>query len=89
MRVGIGIRDGAETICLMIATWMLGSTAVPIDFRASSAERTLLASEFDLGVIIEDRQMSEAGYRSVLVDSRWTDTIGCHKGSPISPNDDL
>lgn len=46
--IGIGIRNNAETLVAMIALWMLGAVAVPIDFRATAAERNLLASEFDL-----------------------------------------
>ena len=39
--VGICLRDNAETLVLMIALWMLGATAVPMDFRTNAAERSL------------------------------------------------
>ena len=84
-KVGISLRDGAETVVLMIAIWMLGATAVPIDFRTSSAERALLASEFGLSAIVEDRRAASGGYDSVLVDAQWTDVIARHQSDPISP----
>jgi long-chain acyl-CoA synthetase len=82
-KVGIGIRDGAETIVLMIATWMLGATAVPVDFRTNAAERGLLAREFDLLAILEDRQLPAAGYDSILIDASWADRIAIQDRDPI------
>jgi long-chain acyl-CoA synthetase len=84
-RVGISIRDGAETVVMMIAIWMLGATAVPIDFRTNSEERALLSSEFDLLAIIEDRQKGAANYDSILVDTEWTELIADHNSHPICP----
>ena len=51
-------------LVLMLALWMLGATAVPMDFRANAAERSLLAKEFDLAAIVEDRQLAASGYES-------------------------
>jgi long-chain acyl-CoA synthetase len=85
-KIGFAIQDGAEAIVGMIAVWMLGGTAVPIDFRTTSLERRLLAAEFDLDVIIEDCRMPDAGYRSILVGSDWTSLISRHKGYPIWPS---
>ena len=82
-QVGIGIRDSAETVVLIIATWMLGATAVPIDFRTNAAERSLLAKEFDLIAIIEDRQIPAAGYDPIFIDPLWAEIIAKHDGSPI------
>jgi long-chain acyl-CoA synthetase len=84
--VGIGIRNNAETLVAMIALWMIGATAVPIDFRTSPAERDLLASEFDLVAIIEDRPRPPGNYQSILMDGSWSETIARHDGSPF-PND--
>ena len=78
------MRDGAETVLLMIATWLLGATAVPIDFRKNAAERTSLAREFGLTAIIEDRRMPAAEYDSIVADAAWTDLVVQHDGSPIS-----
>jgi long-chain acyl-CoA synthetase len=82
-RVGIAINDSAEAVALMIAIWMLGATAVPIDVRTNAAGRALLAGEFDLGAILEDRQMSAEGYNSILVDGQWSDLIARHDSSRI------
>src|SRR6476469_4010592 len=84
--IGICLRDNAETLVLMIAVWMLGATAVPMDFRTNAAERSLLAKEFDLGAIVEDRQVSAAGYTPVFAGSSWAETIAKHDGSPVWPN---
>lgn len=80
--IGIGIRNNAEALVSTIAIWMLGATAVPIDFRANAAERSLLASEFDLFAIIEDRPLAAAGYESILVNTGWSELIARHDGSP-------
>jgi acyl-CoA synthetase (AMP-forming)/AMP-acid ligase II len=84
--VGIAICDGAENVVCMIAIWMLGATAVPIDFRTTSGERKSLSREFDIRAILEDRQMLDAGYRSILVDSNWTALIARHEASPVWPH---
>ena len=81
--VGIGLRDNAESLVFMVALWMLGATAVPIDFRVNAAERSLLAKEFDLVAIIEDRQLSGAGYYHLLIDQSWVDVIARHDAAPI------
>ena len=85
-KVGIALRDGAETGVGMIAIWMLGATAVPIDFRTTSPERRSLVSEFDLKAVIEDRPTPHAGYDSILVDSDWTALIARHKNDPVWPS---
>jgi long-chain acyl-CoA synthetase len=84
--IGICLRDNAETLVLMIAVWMLGATAVPMDFRTNAAERSLLAKEFDLAAIVEDRQVAAAGYVPIFVDPSWAETIAKHDGSPIWPS---
>jgi long-chain acyl-CoA synthetase len=81
-KVGTSIRDGAETVVLMVAIWMLGATAVPIDFRTNAVERRRLAGEFNLIAILEDRQMPAAGYDSILIDASWAELIAQHDGSP-------
>src|SRR5262245_28544913 len=85
-RVGLAIRDGAETVALMIALWMLGATPVPLDFRMNSEERARIASEFNLLAIVEDREMRGVNYVSMIVDATWTDLIAHHDPRPISPN---
>ncbi len=82
--IGIGIRNNAETLIAMIALWMLGATAVPLDFRATAAERKLLAVEFDLFAIIEDRRFPDSGYETIFMDGSWADQIGRHDASPLA-----
>jgi long-chain acyl-CoA synthetase len=84
--VGICLRDNAETLVIMVALWMLGATAVPMDFRTNAAEKSSLAQEFDLVAIVEDRQVNAAGYSSVLVGATWADTIAKHDRSPLWPS---
>lgn len=87
-RVGLALRDGGETIVMMLALWMLGATAVPIDFRSNTAERGKLAGEFDLFAILEDRQTPAAAHTSVLIDASWTDVIGKHDARPLFASGD-
>ena len=63
---------------MMVALWMLGATAVPMDFRTNAVERNLLAKEFDLVAIIEDRQPPATGYASIVVASSWHEIIAKH-----------
>ena len=81
--VGICLRDNAEYLVLMIALWMLGATAVPMDFRTNAAERTRLAQEFDLAAIVEDRKVPATGYESILVDGSWAELLSRQDGSPV------
>ena len=67
-RVVITLADSGEAVVMMIALWMLGATAVPLDFRSSAGERGKLSGEFDLLAVIEDQQEPGSSYASVLVD---------------------
>ena len=81
--IGIALRDNAESFVLMIALWMLGATAVPMDFRATMAERNQLAEEFDLAAIIVDREFQDSGYLPILIGNSWTAAIADQEGSPV------
>jgi acyl-CoA synthetase (AMP-forming)/AMP-acid ligase II len=81
----IALADSGEAVVMMIALWMLGATAVPIDFRSSAGERGKLASEFDLLSVIEDQQEPAPSYTSVLVDASWSDLIARHDASTLWP----
>ena len=82
-RVGISLRDSAESVASMLAIWMLGGTAVPIDFRMPLPERDRLAGEFALGAIIEDRQAPAAGLQSIFAGPSWCDIIAQHATTPL------
>jgi acyl-CoA synthetase (AMP-forming)/AMP-acid ligase II len=84
--IGLCLRDNAETLVLMLAVWMLGATAVPMDFRTNAAERSLLAKEFELAAIVEDRVVAAAGYLPVFLDPSWADAIAKQDVSPIWPS---
>jgi long-chain acyl-CoA synthetase len=83
INVGIALRDNAESLVFMIALWMLGATAVPMDFRTTAAERNLLAQEFDLAAIIVDRDFQASGYAPISIGDSWTDDIARHEGRPV------
>ena len=85
--VGIALRDNAETLVLMIALWMLGATAVPMDFRANAAERSQLAKEFDLTAIVADRGIEASGYEHIQIDAAWGELIARHDAAPIFPGE--
>jgi len=82
-RIGISLRDSAESVACMLAIWMLGGTPVPIDFRMPLAERNRLAGEFALDAIIEDRQAPTSDSRSIVVDPSWCDVIARHATTPL------
>ena len=77
----------AATGLAVIALWMLGATAVPMDFRANATERSQLAKEFDLAAIIEDRQIEAPGYEHVHVDAGWSEVVARHDADPIFPGE--
>jgi long-chain acyl-CoA synthetase len=81
--IGIALRDNAESFVLMIAVWMLGATAVPMDFRATTAERNQLAEEFDLTAIIVDREFQASGYVQILIGNAWTEALADREGGPF------
>jgi long-chain acyl-CoA synthetase len=85
--VGISLRDNAESLVLMIALWMLGATAVPMDFRTNGPEKNLLAKEFNLAAIIEDRQPPGTEYQSIVVNQSWAETLAKHADSPVLPGE--
>jgi acyl-CoA synthetase (AMP-forming)/AMP-acid ligase II len=82
-KVGIVLRDGAEAIVTMIALWMLRATAVPIDFRANTEERSLLAQEFGFAATIEDRPMTLGGQSSIITDAGWSEAIARHSADAV------
>jgi long-chain acyl-CoA synthetase len=83
MNVGICLRDTTESLVLMIALWMLGATAVPMDFRTNAAERTWVARDFNLAAIAEDRKVPTSGYESIFINPSWAEVIAKHEGAPI------
>src|SRR5262249_52742045 len=80
--VGICLRDNAETLVMMVALWMSGATAVPMDFRTNAAEKSLLAKEFDLVAILEDKQVNAAGYTSEMPQDQCECQSGTHGHEP-------
>ena len=84
--VGLATRDGGEAIVLMFSLWMLGAVPLPIDFRTTPTERALLAEEFKLIAILEDRVSEPIGYVSILIDDSWTDVIAQHDGTALFEN---
>lgn len=84
VNIGIVTSDSAEATVLIVAIWMLGAAAVPLDFRSRPAERAILAQEFDLVAILEERRApGDLGYQSIIVDKSWTEVIAKHDAAPI------
>jgi long-chain acyl-CoA synthetase len=82
--VGLATRENGDAIVAMLAVWMLGATAVPIDFRAKDGERNKFAQEFDLKAIIQDSPPGEtASYVSILMNEGWIETIARHDDRPL------
>jgi fatty-acyl-CoA synthase len=84
VNVGIVTSDSAEATVLVVAIWMLGAAAVPLDFRLRPAERVVLAKEFDLVAILEERRSpGDLPYQSIIVDKGWAEVIARHDTEPI------
>jgi long-chain acyl-CoA synthetase len=82
--VGIAINDSAETLSLMLAVWMIGATAVPLDFREKPAVKKQLADDFHLIAILDSHQPpADAGYATILVDESWRDVIAGQDSRPL------
>ncbi len=82
-RIGLSLRDSAEAVAAMIAVWMIGGTAVPLDFRAPPAERDQLARDMGLSAVLEDRSVDAPSYESILVGPAWAEAIGRHEPTPL------
>lgn len=82
--VGIAVQESSDFLVLMVGVWMLGATAVPIDFRTRTNERKSLSDEFDLFSILEHRAPPEnAGYSSILIDEAWDSAVGRQANAPL------
>ena len=82
-RIGLCLRDSAEILIGMIAVWMCGATAVPLDFRTPPAERARLARDLELKAVLEDRAGVASGYESILVGPAWLEALARHEQSPL------
>jgi len=55
-RIGIAIPSNEDALIVMLASWLLGATALVADFRARAAERQKLASALNLEFFVENRK---------------------------------
>lgn len=83
--VGIASKDGLMSMLAMLGAWGVGATAVHVDFRSRSEEKKQLAEEFDLDLMLEDRQSNSDAYHSVVLDDRWRETVQRQSGAPLAP----
>lgn len=91
-QIGIALRDGIDNTTVLFALWMLDAVAVPIDFRTRAEERGRLAEEFDLALVLEDRDLGGGTYPSLVWDggfaelaARQSATVPEHGPSAIHP----
>jgi acyl-CoA synthetase (AMP-forming)/AMP-acid ligase II len=84
-RIGIAARRNEEVLLLMVALWMLGATAVPLDFRTRAPERAALAADFGLAAILEDRPAgADAPYRSIRTDGDRAALVAAFDGAAMA-----
>jgi len=81
--VGITMRDNAEFLVTIIATWMADAVAVPLDFRTRGPEREKIFAEFDLATIVEDRPIANASYPSIRADHEFHAKRANQSGAPL------
>lgn len=80
-QVGIALRDSMDHMTALFALWMLDAVAVPIDFRTRAEERVRLAQEFDLAVMLEDRDLGGGAYPSLVWDRDFADLVARQSGT--------
>jgi long-chain acyl-CoA synthetase len=74
-QVGIALRDSIDNMTALFALWMLDAVAVPIDFRTRAEERGRLVGEFDLALMLEDRDLGAGDYSSLVWDGAFAERV--------------
>lgn len=67
-RVGLALRDNADTLVAMLALWMIDAVPVPLDFRSRGEQRAAFVADFTLVHVVEDRSIGAAPYSSIVWD---------------------
>ncbi len=68
-RFGVAMTRNEEAFIVMLAAWLLGATALIVDFRARASERSKLAEALGLDFFVEDRPAPGSdGYPALRID---------------------
>jgi long-chain acyl-CoA synthetase len=87
-RVGVTTRNASGCIPEFIAIWMLGATVVPLDFRMPVAELAKLVAEFEIGVLLADKNYGLAAVDEVVRDITWQNMVATSSiATPDAPSD--
>jgi acyl-CoA synthetase (AMP-forming)/AMP-acid ligase II len=84
-QVGLALRDSIDSTLALFALWMLDAVAVPVDFRTRAEERRRLAQEFDLTLLLEDRDLGDGDYPSLTWDGDFAELVARQPASPPAP----
>ena len=75
-RVGVALQRPEETIAAALALWMIGASAMLLDFRAKPGEKNSSAKNFNIRAIIELRGTpAEPEYEPILAKQGWRNEI--------------
>lgn len=85
-RVGVALASGPENIVSLVALWMLGAVAVPMDFRSRFHERQRQTRSLNLKFVVESRAPAEgSAYASITVDDGWNEALETCSAEPVFP----
>lgn len=84
--VGVALASGPAAVVAMIALWVLGAVAVPLDFRSRSAERQRQATSLDIKFVVESRNsVAEDAYSTIKIQDDWVETLGGYSRDTLMP----
>jgi len=84
--VGIALAGGSAAVTTMIASWVLGAVAVPLDFRSRTHERRRQAKSLNIKFVVETRHTEDGGaYTGVEIDDDWAEVLAGYSGEIMLP----
>lgn len=60
-RIGLAYQRDIDCLCLILACWLIGAVPVPLDFRTRRQQRSEIARDMALSVIVEQRPAAGTG----------------------------
>lgn len=84
--VGVALASGPPAIVAMVAIWVLGAVAIPLDFRSRTHERQRQVRSLNIRYVIESRGVGAAeAYVSVPLRDDWIDVLSRYSYDVIIP----
>lgn len=84
--VGIALAGGPASVTAMVAIWVLGAVAVPLDFRSRTHERQRQAKALSMKFVLESRDLGDGGaYTGIAVRDDWVDVLAGYSSELMLP----